>query len=369
MSTTSFSWERLGVAPVLNAAGKMTYLGSSRPSPAVVEAMGVGARTFVDMARAKQQVAARLAEVTGAPAAWVVASAASGLVASVAGCIVGTDLAGIESVPQVATRRRQVVLAAPHAVHFGAPMVQLVRLGGGEPVLVGQANKVRLAHYEAALTAEVAAVLYVVSHHSGEGAPTLEEVVAVAHAAEVPVIVDAAAEVDLQRYLAAGADLVVHSGHKAIGGPTSGLVLGATAAVAGVAAQDVGVSRSMKVGKETLAGLLVAVEEYCSVSTTDAPSLDAVLDAVVAALPVELRGLTDRVTDGTRPIPRLRLILPSPAAAAELVARLEAHHPSVRTRNHGVAAGQIQLDPRELSVDEAGELGTILTRILPEVLA
>lgn len=53
----------------------------------------------------------------------------------------------------------------------------------------------------------------------------------VAQAAEVarqhglPLIIDAAAEEDLQCYYRMGADLVIYSGAKAIEGPTSGLVI------------------------------------------------------------------------------------------------------------------------------------------------
>jgi L-seryl-tRNA(Ser) seleniumtransferase len=59
--------------------------------------------------------------------------------------------------------------------------------------------------------------------------PPLEDVVEVAHANSVPVIVDAAAELppteNLSRLIKTGADLVVFSGGKAIRGPqTTGIM-------------------------------------------------------------------------------------------------------------------------------------------------
>ena len=57
----------------------------------------------------------------------------------------------------------------------------------------------------------------------------LEQVVRAAHAANLPVLVDAAAQLppaqNLHRFIDAGADLVVFSGGKGIGGPSASGVL------------------------------------------------------------------------------------------------------------------------------------------------
>src|SRR5206468_1920573 len=90
----------------------------------------------------------------------------------------------------------------------------------------------------------------------------LAPVVALARERGVPVLVDAAAEEDLRRYVAAGVDLVAYSGGKAFAGPTSGFVAGRAALVAACRAQERGVARAMKVGKEAILGLLAAIEAY-----------------------------------------------------------------------------------------------------------
>ncbi|CCK15981.1 L-seryl-tRNA(Sec) selenium transferase-related protein [Cronobacter universalis NCTC 9529] len=77
-------------------------------------------------------------------------------------------------------------------------------------------------------------------------------------------IVDAAAEEDLQAYYRAGADLVIYSGAKAIEGPSSGLVIGKTQYVEWVKRQANGIGRAMKVGKEGILGLTSAIEHYLS---------------------------------------------------------------------------------------------------------
>ena len=71
-----------------------------------------------------------------------------------------------------------------------------------------------------AITDQTAAVFYVAD---SAAQPPLAEVVTVAHAAGIPVIVDAAAQLppqgNLRRFIEEGADLVAFSGGKAINGP------------------------------------------------------------------------------------------------------------------------------------------------------
>ncbi len=76
------------------------------------------------------------------------------------------------------------------------------------------------------------------------------------------VVLDAAAEEDLQCYYQYGADLVIYSGAKAIEGPTSGLVIGRQQYVEWVKRQSNGIGRAMKVGKEGILGLTQAIENY-----------------------------------------------------------------------------------------------------------
>jgi uncharacterized pyridoxal phosphate-dependent enzyme len=357
----------LGVRDVINAAGKMTYLGSSAPHPEVTAAMSRAAERYVDMAELKSSLGRRVAELAGAPAGWVVSCAAAGIAQCVAGAITGTNPALVEAVPDQLPERREVIVQKGHAVHFGAPLTQMLRMAGARVVEVGTVSKTEPYHLTSALGPRTAAVVFVVSHHTGgASALNLPSVVASAHDAGVPVIVDAAAEVDLRRYLDAGADVAIYSGHKAISGPTSGLVLGTPELVAACAAQEIGFGRTMKIGKESLAGILVALERYVGGRTTrDEAELRDVLAHVEEGLAGTVPADLAVVQDATRPIPRLRLRVraDAPLDASELVRRLEANDPSVRTRNHGVKSGMIEIDPRELSKEDARELATIMQRV------
>lgn len=357
-------WQALGLPPIVNAAGKMTYLGSSAVSVEVAEAMADGARSYVEMAKLKNAAGRRVAELIGVPAACIVSCAAAGIAQSVAATITGTDLALVEQVPCINVAKRDIVIQKPHAVNFGASVTQMIRLGGGNVIEVGTANRSYPYQLESALGETTAAVVFVISHHTHpETVVGLGETISLAHAAGVKVVVDAAAETDLRKYADLGADLTVYSGHKAIGGPTSGIVMGETRLVEACTAQEYGVGRAMKVSKEAIAGVVCALELFLAgKDAAPTETLLACLDVVRASLGDGLPVAVSTVWDATRPIPRLVIRVPENIGltAAEVVDQLEHQNPSIRTRNHGVAQGVISVDPRELTLDGAQIVGRAL---------
>jgi D-glucosaminate-6-phosphate ammonia-lyase len=342
----------MGLRPVINAAGAMTYLGASAADPEVAAVVGEACRHFVDLEALQHEVGRRLAAASGAEAGLAVGCAAAGIATGIAACITGDDPGSVCLLPDWPGPRRQVVLAKAHAVNFGAPVTQMVRLAGGRPVEVGEVNRVSDAELDRAFKDNAAAALYVVSHHADpRGAPGLERFIDLAHAAAVPVLVDAAAEVDLGRYVAQGADLVVYSGHKAIRGPTSGILVGRADLIRAAALhQNMGIGRAMKIGKEQMAGLAAAVERYeCRDASGEAQRWADIVSALEARLSATYE--TVRTGERHRGIVRLTL-MGTPDWARTLVRRLEAGDPSIRTRNHELAMGRVTLDPRFLDLDQ-----------------
>src|SRR5690606_30222814 len=113
------------------------------------------------------------------------------------------------------------------------------------------------------------AMIYFFANDRNETGPmSLTPICEVARAHDVPVLVDAAAEiltvpnVHLQR----GATLVAYSGGKVIRGPQSaGLLLGRKDLVQAAwvhSAPHHGFARGMKVGREEMIGMLLAVESW-----------------------------------------------------------------------------------------------------------
>ncbi|MFC3999906.1 DgaE family pyridoxal phosphate-dependent ammonia lyase [Nocardiopsis sediminis] len=366
-------YRRLGVAAVVNASGRMTALGGSLPSPRVSAAMTEAAGAHVRIEDLMTAAGRRIAAATGTEAGCPTSGAAAGIAISTAAVIAGTSLPAVERLPDAGGLPDEIVLPLGHAVHFGAPVTQMVRLGGGRPVVVGSANAVTADHLEGAIGAQTAAMLYVRSHHAVQkGVPPLAEFAAVARRKGVPLIIDAAAEEDLRAYAAAGGDLVVYSGGKAVGGPASGFVCGRSDLVAACRMQYRGVARAMKVGKETIAGLVAALEEYTAAEAGRQAEAEeqrtrmAALRDGVASIP----GLSAAVVpdEAGRAIVRCEIRV-DPAAtgrtAHDVVRRLAEGDPAIVVRDHRSSEGLFAVDPRPLA---PGEENTVLRR-LTEIMA
>ncbi|UWU24848.1 aminotransferase class V-fold PLP-dependent enzyme (plasmid) [Rhizobium sp. CB3060] len=253
----------VGLRPVINVSGTMTSLGASIVVPQAIAAMGSILPQFVEINDLQRKASAVIGRLTGGEAGFVTASCSAGISLAVAAAITGNDLAAIERLPDVRGDKNEVIVQMGHVVSYGAPVDQAVRLAGGKVVLIGQATSTYRHHLEGAITEKTAAALYVVSHHVvGYGMLSLKEFCEIAHAKGVPVIVDAASEYDLRIFLEQGADLVLYSGHKFLGGPTSGIVAGRKDMVRNTFLQNLGIGRGMKVGKESIFGVMAALEAW-----------------------------------------------------------------------------------------------------------
>ena len=352
---------------VINAAGKLTALGGSAQSDGVADAQGVAARTHLDLAAYRKAAGARIAELTGAEAACVTTGAAAGIAISVAALLTGTNPARVRAVPRL-DGDKGIVLQAGHAVDFGAEIVQMIRLGGGDPIVAGSVNAVPANLLEATLDAPgVKGYLHVISHHCvQENMTLLPEALRLCTVRGVPAIVDAAAEEDLVAYLDEGADLVTYSGGKAIAGPTSGFIAGRADLIQACELQFQGIARTMKVGKEQIAGLLAALEAYV---TRDSQRESARLDGINRGIQEGLANISElsvtiRPDEAGRHFSRVALS--GAFEVRELVRHLAAGAPDsgvppIRTRNHFLDQGILLIDPRELR-DEHVELITARVR-------
>lgn len=362
-------YQKLRLQRVVNAAGKMTALGGSAVAPEVAQAMAAAGQDYVAVAELMALAGRAIAQATGAEAGFITSCASAGLVLATAACIARGDPARVEALPLPPGPPRRMVIQRGHSVHYGASILQMMRMAGAEVVEIGHTNRVLPHQLAAALDAETAGVMFVISHHTVQsGMLPLEAVIEQAHARDVPVVVDAAAELDLRKYIAAGADLVVYSSQKGVEGPASGLVAGKASWVAACDQQNAGLGRVMKIGKEGIVGALVALERF----QTQDPEAQTAAQTTAARAMVErldgIPGLTATVvSDPVRPIPRVRVTVDAAEAclsARALVGKLEAHDPSIRTRNHALEQGTFDVDFRTLRAGEADEIAVALRHYL-----
>ncbi|MBX4927102.1 aminotransferase class V-fold PLP-dependent enzyme [Rhizobium binae] len=344
----------LGLRPVINVSGTMTSLGASVVVPEAIAAMTAILPHFVEINDLQRKASSVIARLTGGQAGFVTASCSAGISLAVAAAMSGDNLLAIEKLPDVVPEKNEVVVQMGHVVSYGAPVDQAIRLAGGKVVLVGQATSTHRFHMEKAITDKTAAAVYVVSHHVVDyGLLNLKEFVEMAHARGVPVIVDAASEYDLRIFLEQGADIALYSGHKFLGGPTSGIVAGRKELVRHAFLQNMGIGRGMKVGKESIFGVMAALEawerrDHAGIRERETGYLN-LWKRTLDGRP----GITALIEpDPTNnPLDRLRLIVDPEQAhitAWDLADALARGNPPIIVRDHEVEHRYFYLDPCNL---------------------
>ncbi len=384
-------YDDLGVRTVINASGTLTRLGGSRMAPEVLAAMAEAAASFVHIDELQAKAGEVIAELTGAEAGYVVTGAAAGLSLGVAACVAGLDVGAMDRLPDTTGLKNEVVVqrghrnAYDHAIRaVGVRMVEVGYLGypgagGTYPWQIAEAITDR--------TAAVACPIL-----DTPGTVPLREVCAIAHERGVPVIVDAAAELppraNLGRFIAEGADLVVFSGGKAIGGPqASGILAGRADLIASVALQhqdmDVrpetwswrgmlgaghlagvphqGFGRSMKVGREEIVGLLVALRRFAAGSDEeDLERMQRLLDPIEEMLGGIAGVRVARHVPSRKPVPALRITMECGDAgdrAYAVVNRLLEGEPAIAIDQSRAEFGELRVVPQGVTAAEAAMIG------------
>ena len=189
----------------------------------------------------------------------------------------------------------------------------------------------------------------------------------------VPVIVDAASEYDLKGFLAAGADIVVYSAHKFLGGPTAGIVAGRKDLVRAAYLQNCGIGRGMKVGKESIAGAMAALEAWAQRDhAARARRSSAIISSSGWIAWASCRVSTSRSSltpPTTRSTGSRSGSIPADAGttAWALAAALAAGDPPVIVRDHEVEHGRFYLDPCNLHPGEAEQVAEAMAATLEAI--
>ncbi|RUW81203.1 aminotransferase class V-fold PLP-dependent enzyme [Mesorhizobium sp. M1E.F.Ca.ET.063.01.1.1] len=362
--------ERLGLRPIINVSGTMTTLGASIIVPEAISAMAEIASQWVEMDDLQRAASTVVARLTGGETGFITACCASGITMAIAGAMTGTNLLAIERLPDDNEGlKSEVVIQRGHIVNYGAPIDQSIRVAGAKVVPAGTVSVTQDYHVREAINERTAAALYVVAHHTVQyGMLSLEEFCEICHAKNIPVIVDAASEYDLRSFLARGADIVVYSGHKFLSGPTSGIVTGRKDLVRAAYLQNRGVARAMKVGKESIAGTMAALEawekrDHAGIRRREEAALNLWKDALQGIPGIGAEIIPDPTAN---PLDRLQVFVrpESRFTAAGLASALAAGSPPVIVRNHEVERGHFFLDPCNLHSGEAEIVAERLRAVL-----
>jgi uncharacterized pyridoxal phosphate-dependent enzyme len=254
-------FRELGVRPFINAAGTYTAMTASLMPPEVMEAIQYASRHYVMLDELHDKVGERIATLLRSEAAMVTSGAAAALTLGTAAVLTGSDRQKIVDLPDLAGMKSEVIIQKAH--RFGYE--HAVRNCGVRLVEVETPEDLERA------VSEKTAMMLFYNNNNKEGRIPDEEFVKLGKKHAVPTLNDAAADVppveNFWKYTRMGFDLVAFSGGKGICGPqSSGLLLGSKPLIeaARLHAPPNGntVGRGMKVNKEEMLGLLVALEMF-----------------------------------------------------------------------------------------------------------
>jgi seryl-tRNA(Sec) selenium transferase len=285
----------LGITRAVNGKGTSTRLGGSNLAPSVIAAMAEAAQVSIDAFHLQVAASRILNEITGAEAGMVTTGASAGLLLASAAVLAGLDVNAMNRLPDNPGPRNEILVPKSHRNFYDRsllmPGARLREVGISDRVTGAGVRDVEAWEIDDAVDERTAAIFYVATRNA---APPLQEVIQLAKAKRVPVIVDAAAQLppkdNLRRFITCGADLVVFSGGKAIQGPPgTGILCGRRDLIASAILQSLdtdidfaywrgddhllppgsirglprhGVGRCCKPGKEEVVGLLAALKAF-----------------------------------------------------------------------------------------------------------
>lgn len=346
----------LGVRPFINAAGTYTAMTASLMPAEVMDAITYASKHYVMLDELHDRVGERIARLVRSEAAMVTSGAASALTLGTAAVLTGTDRQKIIDLPNLAGMKSEVIIQKSH--RFGYD--HAVRNCGVRLVEVETRDEV-----ERAITDKTAMMIFY-NANNFVGKIQDREFAELGKNHGIPTFNDAAADVppmeNLWNYTNMGFDLVTFSGGKGIRGPQSaGLLLGRKdlIAAARLNAPPNGntVGRGMKVNKEEMLGMLVALELYLEKDHAREGREFAKRAEAIRAAAVAVPGVKAEifVPDVANRVPHIRISWDAarsgltPTAAVDA---LRAGEPSIGTRTEGdsVVVGVWMMRPGEETI-------------------
>ena len=253
--------KELGIRTFINAAGTYTAMTASLMHDEVVETIKQSAKQFAMLDEVQDKVGEKIAELCHAEAATVTAGCWSALVLGTAGVLTGMDMKKVAQLPNVTGMKAEVIVQKGHNIGY----VHALTNTGAIIVEIETVQELEKA------INEKTAMMWFLNTYAPMGKIQHEEWVAIAKKHKIPTMIDMAADVppvsNLWKYNDLGFDLVCVSGGKAMCGPQSaGILMGRKdlIAAARLSAPPRGgnIGRGMKVNKEEIVGMYVALEKY-----------------------------------------------------------------------------------------------------------
>jgi uncharacterized pyridoxal phosphate-dependent enzyme len=256
-------FSELGVRTFINAAGTYTAMTGSLMRDEVIEAIQSTSRDFCMLDELQDKVGEKIASLVHSEFAVVTAGCFSAMTLGLAGVLTGMDQKKVEMLPNLDGNgmKSEVIIQNGHNIGYSHALTNT----GCKIIFVET-----IADVEKAIN-EKTALLWFLNVQSDKGSITHEQWVALGKKFHTPTMIDIAADVppvsNLWKFHDMGFDLVCISGGKAMRGPQSaGLLMGRkdliAAARLSMPPRGSTIGRGMKVNKEEILGMYVALEHF-----------------------------------------------------------------------------------------------------------
>ena len=256
-------FKELGLRTFINAAGNYTAMTASLMPPEVMDAINSSAKEFVLLEEVQDKVGEKIAALCHAEAAFVTAGCWSAIVLGTAGVLTGMDPKKVAALPKLegTGMKTEVIIQKSHIngydhaiTNTGATIVSIETMEEAEAAINDKT-----------------AMLWFLNREALAGKIQHQQWIELAKKHQLPTMIDMAADVppveNLWKYNDMGFDLVCISGGKAVCGPQStGILMGKKELIAAarLSAPPKGgnIGRGMKVNKEEIIGMYVALDSY-----------------------------------------------------------------------------------------------------------
>jgi L-seryl-tRNA(Ser) seleniumtransferase len=251
----------LGVRTFINASGTYTALTASLMPPEVVDSINYATHHYVELDDLQEKAGARIASMLKSEDALVSSGAFGAIVLGTAGVMTGKDPKKIMRIPDdLRGIKNEVITQKAHRVGYD----RALRNCGCKIVEVETAEELENA------INEFTAMMFFLNYSNPLGQIKDREYVALGKKHNIPTFNDCAADVppveNLWKYTEMGFDLVAFSGGKGLRGPQSaGLLLGRKDLIEAARLNmppRANIGRGMKVNKEEVLAMLIALELY-----------------------------------------------------------------------------------------------------------
>ena len=253
----------LGIRTFVNAAGTYTAMTGSLMDEDVVATIIDASKEFMMLDEVQTKVGEKIAALTHAESAVVTAGCFSAMTLGLAGVLTGLDQKKVEQMPHLTNSgmKSEVIAQKGHSVGYSHALTNT----GCTIVQVET-----IADVEKAIN-EKTALLWFLHIQSDKGQIQHQEWVNLGKKHNIPTMIDIAADVppveNLWKFNDMGFDLVCVSGGKAMRGPQSaGILMGKKELIAAarlsMPPRGSTIGRGMKINKEEILGMYVALEKF-----------------------------------------------------------------------------------------------------------